>query len=92
MDCPSQFKPGYYFVVQDIQHRRYSRVDAERGVVWTHAVFDQGTVNSGVLSDGRPYSFKGCNRPSSILVSEAFLIENGKIRRWKSWGCRCRII
>jgi hypothetical protein len=86
MDCLSQFKLGYYFVVQNIHHRRYPLVDVERGVVWTHAVFDQGTVNSGVLSDGRPYKFKGFNRPSSILVSEAFLIENGKIRRVEMVG------
>ena len=83
MDCLGQFKLGYYFVVQSIHHRRYPVVDAERGVVWSHAVFDQGTVNSGTLSDGRKYSFKGFNRPGSLLVTEAFLIENGKIRRVK---------
>jgi len=86
MDCLSQFKLGYYFVVQSIHHRRYPVVDAERGVVWSHAVFDQGTVNEGVLSDGRKYAFKGFNRPSSILVTEAFLIENGKIRRVEMVG------
>lgn len=86
LDCMSQFKLGFYFVVQAIHHRRYPLVDAERGIVWSHAVFDQGTVNSGVLSDGRPYSFRGFNRPSSILVSEAFLIENGKIRRVEMIG------
>lgn len=86
LDCMSQFKLGFYFVVQSIHHRRYPLVDAERGVVWSHAVFDQGTVNSGVLSDGRPYSFRGFNRPSSILVTEAFLIENGKIRRVEMIG------
>ncbi len=81
MDCLSQFKLGIYFVVQNIHGRRYPLVDRERGVVWAHAVFDQGTVNKGILSDGRPYEFKGFNRPSSILVTEVFLIENGKIRR-----------
>lgn len=86
LDCLSQFKLGYYFVVQSIHHRRYPLVDAEHGVVWSHAVFDQGTVNSGVLSDGRPYTFKGFNRPSSILVTEAFLIEHGKIRRVEMIG------
>jgi hypothetical protein len=86
MDCLSQFKLGYYFVVQNIHHRRYPVVDRERGLVWSHAVFDQGTVNSGVLSDGRPYTFKGFNRPSSILVTEVFLIENGKIRRVEMVG------
>ncbi len=86
MDCLSQFKLGYYFVVQAIHGRRYPLVDSERGVVWSHAVFDQGTVNEGVLSDGRKYAFRGFNRPASILVTEAFLIENGKIRRVEMVG------
>jgi hypothetical protein len=86
MDCLAQFKLGYYFVVQNIHHRHYPLVDAERGVVWSHATFDQGTVNSGTLSDGRKYSFKGFNRPGSLLVTEAFLIENGKIRRVEMVG------
>ena len=86
MDCLSQFKLGYYFVVQAIHGRRYPLVDNERGVVWSHAVFDQGTVNEGTLSDGRKYAFRGFNRPASILVTEAFLIENGKIRRVEMVG------
>jgi hypothetical protein len=86
MDCLSQFKLGYYFVVQNIHHRRYPVVDQERGVVWAHAIFDQGTVNTGTLSDGRPYTFRGFNRPTSILVTEAFLIEEGKIRRVEMVG------
>jgi hypothetical protein len=86
MDCMSQFKLGYYFVVQSIHDRRYPLVDADHGVVWSHVVFDQGTVNSGILSDGRPYSFRGFNRPSSILVTEAFLIEDRKIRRVEMIG------
>jgi hypothetical protein len=86
MDCMSQFKLGYYFVVQAIHDRRYPLVDAERGVVWAHVVFDQGTVKSGILSDGRPYTFSFFNSPSSILVTEAFLIENGKIRRVEMIG------
>jgi hypothetical protein len=85
-DCLTQFKMGLYYVVQNIHHRRYPLVDAERGVVWAHVVFDQGTVSSGVLSDGTPHSYPGFNRPSSILVSEAFLIENGKIRRVEMIG------
>jgi hypothetical protein len=86
LDCLAQFKLGYYFVVQSIHDRRYPVVDQERGIVWAHAVFDQGTVNSGTLSDGRPFTFRGFNRPSSILVTEAFLIENGKIRRVEMIG------
>ena len=86
MDCMGQFKMGYYFVVQAIHGRRYPLVDAERGVVWAHCVFDQGTVNSGTLSDGRAYSYRGFNRPGSILITEAFLIEDSKIRRVEMIG------
>ena len=86
MDCLTQFQKGLYYVVQNIHHRRYPLVDQERGVVWAHCTFDQGTVNSGVLSDGTKHSYPGFNRPSSILVTEAFLIENGKIRRVEMIG------
>jgi len=86
MDCLSQFKLGIYFVVQNIHNRRYPVVDRERGIVWAHAIFDQGTVNKGVLSDGSTFEFPGFNRPSSILVTEAFLIEDGKIRRVEMIG------
>ena len=50
------------------------------------ANFSTRTVNSGVLSNGRPYTFTGFNRPSSILFTEAFLIEQGKIRRVEMVG------
>jgi hypothetical protein len=39
-----------------------------------------------VLSDGTKHSYNGFNRPSSILVTEAFLIEGGKIRRVEMIG------
>jgi hypothetical protein len=80
MDCLAQFKMGLYYVVQCIHSRRYPLVDGERGVVWAHSVFDQGTVNSGVLADGTKHSYAGFNRPSSILVTEALLIENRNIK------------
>ena len=86
MDCLSQFKMGLYYVVQSIHDRRYTVVDRERGVVFAHSVFDQGTVNHGVLADGTKHSYPGFNRPSSILVTEAFLIEDGKIRRVEMIG------
>jgi hypothetical protein len=62
------------------------RVDTERGVVWAHCVFDQGTVNQGVLSERTRHSYPGFTRPSSILVTEAFLIAHGKIRRVEMIG------
>jgi len=52
MDCMTQFKLGYYFVVQAIRGRRYPIVD-QRGVVWAHGVIcrDGGTERS------LPYEF-----------------------------------
>ena len=82
----TQFKMGLYYVVQNIHQRRYPLVDAERGVVWAHVRLRSGHGESGVLSDGTKHSYPGFNRPSSILVSEAFLIENGKIRRVEMIG------
>ena len=58
MDCLSQFKLGIYYVVQNIHGRRYPVVDQERGIVWAHAVFDQGTV-SKVSPVFQPYSATG---------------------------------
>jgi hypothetical protein len=86
LDCLTQFKSGLYYVVQNIHSRRYPLVDAERGVVWAHSVFDQGTVNEGVLADGTPHRYQGFNRPSSILVTEAFLIVDRKIHRVEMIG------
>jgi hypothetical protein len=86
MDCLTAFKMGLYYVVTNVHSRRYPLVDAERGIVWAHCVFDQGTVNQGILSDGTKHSYAGFNRPGSILVTEAFLIEGGKIRRVEMIG------
>lgn len=86
VDCMTGFKMGFYYVVQNVHGRRFPLVDMERGVVWAHCVFDQGTVNSGVLSDGTKHSYNGFNRPSSILVTEAFLLEAGKIKQVEMIG------
>src|SRR5258708_13055099 len=56
LDCMSQFKLGYYFVVQNIHHRRYPLVDTERGVEWSHAVFDQAPFTEVVLSNAPNYA------------------------------------
>jgi hypothetical protein len=68
MDCMTQFKLGYYFVVQSIHGRRYPVVDQERGVVWAHGVIDQGTVNSASCpTDGRLRSMDSTGRRAFSL-------------------------
>jgi hypothetical protein len=87
MGCLAQFKSGYYAVVTRIHHRRFPIVDEERSVVWAYVIFDQnGTVQTIHLTNGQDVSMKGFNRPSSHEVTEAFKIENGKIRRIEMVG------
>jgi hypothetical protein len=87
MTCMQQFKSGYYAVVTRIHHRRFPIVDEERGVVWANVIFDQnGTVLNIHLTNGQDVSMKNFNRPSSLEVTEAFKITNGKIRRIEMMG------
>ena len=87
LGCIAQFKRGYYAVVTRIHHRRFPIVDEERGIVWAYVIFDQnGTVQTIHLTNGQDVSMKNFNRPSSLEVTEAFKIENGKIRRIEMVG------
>ena len=87
MSCMAQFKSGYYAVVTRIHHRRFPIVDEERGIVWAYVIFDQnGTVQTIHLTNGQTVSMKGFNRPSSLEVTEAFKITDGKIRRIEMCG------
>lgn len=88
MSCMAQFKSGYYAVVTRIHHRRFPIVDEERGVVWAYVIFDQnGTIHTIKLTNGQTVSMGNIfNRPTSLEVTEAFKIEDGKIRRIEMVG------
>jgi hypothetical protein len=88
MSCMAQFKSGYYAVVTRIHHRRFPLVDEERGIVWAYVIFDQnGTVHTIKLTNGQTVSMGNIfNRPSSLEVTEAFKITEGKIRRIEMVG------
>lgn len=87
LTCMQQFKSGYYAVVTRIHHRRFPLVDEERGIVWANVIFDQnGTVQHIHLTTGQDVDMKTFNRPSSIEVTEAFKITDGKIRRIEMAG------
>ena len=87
LDCLSQFKSGYYRIVTNIHHRRFPVVDVERGVVYAYCIFDHaGNIHQYKLTDGREVDMSFFSRPSSIQVTEAFLIEDGLIRRVEMIG------
>ena len=88
LDCKKQLESGYLAIVTAIHHRRYPLVDVERGIVYANAVFDRaGTVREIKLSNGETVSMGAfAGRASSIEATEAFRIENGKIRRVEMIG------
>ena len=88
LDCKKQFESGYLAIVTRIHQRRFPLVDEERGVVWANAVLDLGgTVRSIKLTNGETVDMGAfAGRASSIEATEAFKIENGKIRRVEMIG------
>ena len=87
MKVKDSMASGFYGVVTRIQDRRFPIVDRERGVVLTFATFCHGgTVPTVRLSDGRDFNMRFFNRPSSILIFEAFKIEKGLIAQVEALG------
>jgi len=88
LDCKRQLESGYLAIVTSVHHRRYPLVDEERGVVWSNAVFDLGgTVRTITLTSGETVDMGAFfGRATSIEVTEAFKIENGKIHRIEMIG------
>ena len=88
LDCKKQLESGYLAIVTAIHERRYPLVDVERGIVYANAVFDMGgTVRQIKLTNGETVDMGAfAGRASSIEATEAFKIENGKIRRVEMIG------
>jgi hypothetical protein len=88
LNCKRQLESGYLGIVTNVHQRRFPLVDEERGVVWANCVFDMGgTVPSIRLNTGETADMgQFYGRASSIEVSEAFRIENNKIRRVEMIG------
>jgi hypothetical protein len=88
LNCKQQLESGYLGIVTSVHHRRYPLVDEERGVVWSYSIFDMGgTVPTIKLTNGETADMSMfAGRASSIEVTEAFRIENNKIRRVEMIG------
>ena len=78
--CLEQFKSGIFFYVTRIRDRRFVLVDAERGLVFAFAFFDNagGDSRFGTLPDGRRVE-SGPKIPWTWAIAEAFKIERGLI-------------
>ena len=87
MGCKAQFATGLYGVVTEVHDRRFAVIDEERQAVMAFAVFDHcGCKPELTMPDGKVVKIAGFNRPSSILLAEAFSIEGDLIQQVEAVG------
>jgi hypothetical protein len=87
MGCKAQFSTGLYGVVTEVHDRRFPVIDEERQAVFALAVFDHcGCKKSLTMPDGTKVDVGFFNKPSSILLAEAFKIDGGLIRQVEAVG------
>jgi hypothetical protein len=87
MGCKAQFSTGLYGVVTEVHDRRYAVIDEERQAVFALAVFDHcGCKKSLTMPNGTRVDVGFFNKPSSILLAEAFKIDSGLIRQVEAVG------
>lgn len=87
MGCKAQFSTGLYGVVSEVHDRRFPVIDEERQAVVALAVFDHcGCKTSLTMPDGTKVGTGFFNKPSSILLAEAFRIDGGLIRQVEAVG------
>jgi hypothetical protein len=78
--CLEQFRSGVFYYVTRIRDRRFVVVDAERGLAFAFAYFDNagGESRFGTLADGRRVE-SGPAIPWTWQIAEVFKIERGLI-------------
>jgi len=87
MSCKAQFSTGLYGVVTEVHDRRFPVIDEERQAVFAFGVFDHcGCKPELTMPDGRVVKIAGFNRPSSILLAEAFSIQGDLIQQVEAVG------
>jgi hypothetical protein len=87
MGCKAQFSTGLYGVVTEVHSRRFEVIDEERQAVLAFGVFDHcGCKRELTMPDGTVVPIAGFNRPSSILLAEAFAIRGDLIGQVEAVG------
>ncbi|MEO6389163.1 MAG: hypothetical protein ABIT16_03300 [Croceibacterium sp.] len=87
MGCKAQFSAGLYGVVTEVHDRRFEVIDEEKQAVMAFAVFDHcGCKTELVMPDGTKVDIGFFNKPSSILLSEAFKMDGNQIRQVEAVG------
>jgi hypothetical protein len=81
LDCREQISAKTFAGITDIQPRRYTVVDEERGLTFGTFMFHHnGVFKPGEISGAKKIS-PLLRRPFSAVIGELFKIKNGKIRQ-----------
>ncbi len=87
MSCKAGFETGLYGIVTEVHDRRFPIVDEERQAVFAFGIFDHcGCKRELTMPDGRVVPINGFNRPSSILLAEAFKMQGDLIQQVQAVG------
>jgi hypothetical protein len=86
MRCSDNMKSRMWAYVTDIQPRRYSVIDEERGLISVNTAFHHNGIPQPIDVPGVGPVVRGTNRPFTVLVSELFKIEDGRIRQIEAVG------
>jgi hypothetical protein len=87
MGCREGFQTGLYGIVTEVHNRRFPIVDEERQAVFAFGIFDHcGCKRELTMPDGRVVPIAGFNRPSSILLAEAFKVKGELIQQVQAVG------
>jgi len=87
MGCREGFETGLYGIVTEVHDRRFPIVDEERQAVMAFGIFDhRGCKRELTMPDGRVVPINGFNRPSSILLAEAFKVQGDLIQQVQAVG------
>jgi hypothetical protein len=79
LPCSESIALGYYREDTRLRDRRFSAIDEERGLIYTHVYFDHDAVlRSYKLRNGETVTVKR-TAPWTWMIQEAFQIRNGKI-------------
>ena len=81
--CAAQISSGHFGEIEAIREVRPLVVDAERGLVLTHALFDvpHDRKTIPIKSVGDVAVTRLSTGPYSILAAQLFKVEDGRIRR-----------
>jgi hypothetical protein len=83
LNCADQLNTGWSKIITAVRERRFSVVDAERGLVFATALFDHaGLLKAVKLNDGTTLGVPaGAQRPTTHMIAGIYKIKDRRLRQ-----------